>query len=35
MFRYLSQGCKTMVIEYVEFNKKHCFVCADITQSLK
>lgn len=35
MFRYLSQGCKSMVIEYVEFNMKHGFVCADIAQSVK
>jgi hypothetical protein len=35
VFRYISQGCKTMVFGYVEFNMKHGFVCADIAQSVK
>jgi hypothetical protein len=35
VFRYLSQGCRTMVIEYVEFNMKQGFVYADIAQSVK
>lgn len=35
MFKYLSQGCKIVVIEYVKFNMKHGCVCAGITQSVK
>lgn len=35
MFRYLSQGCKIVVIEYVKFNMKHGAVCAGIAQLVK